>query len=230
MKKNLFCFVLCLISVISYAQQGITYSGGTSTKLDYVFLSLKNDDDSEIKGSKYLSYDFKRARISDFSDKVFAIRYDIFNDQMEFQGAKNQIYIMNKNDRAREIRFFGIEGAYKIFDYISDNGTTKSGYFSILDSGEKYKILKKNKVVFIEEKASSTGYDAPRPATYKRAKDRYYIIIDAAPAVMIDPNKKRFSVLFKGQEKEVLAYIKKNKIKLNDDESLIKLVKFLNSK
>lgn len=230
MKKIFFTPFLTLFTIISFAQQGISYSGGTSTKMDYAFLSLKNDDDMGVKGSKYLNDNFVRAKISDFEDKVFAVRYDIYNDQMEFQGGNNQVYVMNKNERTRKITFLDTNDAYLIFDYVGDNGEIRSGYFSALTANNSYQLLKKNKVIFIEEKASATGYDAPKPAMFKKTKDRHYVIINGAPAILVDTNKKRFSAQFKGQQKEVLTYIKKNKIRLNDDNDLIKLVKFLNSK
>jgi len=222
--------LLSLLTLHSFAQQGISYSGGTSTKMDYAFLSLKNDNDMGVKGSKYLSDNFIRATISDFEEKVFAVRYDIFNDQMEFQGGNNQIYIMNKEEKTRKITFLDSNYTYSIFDYKSDEGSTRSGYFTALSASGNFKLLKKNKVIFIEEKASATGYDPPKPAMYKKTKDRYYISIGDAPAVLIDTNKKRFVTLFKGQEKDALSFIKKNKIKLSNDADLIKFVNYLNSK
>jgi hypothetical protein len=215
---------------MSSAQVGINYAGGTSTKLDYTFLSQSTNNDDQIKGSKYLNDDFARGQISDFNDKIFAIRYDIYNDQMEFQAGDGQIYVMNKNNVSREIVFLDSKTRYKLFDYISDEGNTKSGYFSILKSLGKYKILKKNRIIFIEAKESSTGYDAPHPATYKKTKNRHYIVFDNAPGVLIDTNKKKFSSLFKGQEKDVLNFIKKNKIKLSVDDDLIKVLNYLNPK
>ena len=229
MKNKLFYVLFSLITTAASAQQGINYGGGTSTKLDYTLLNL-NDSDSQIKGSKYLTDNFVRAQISGYNDKVFAIRYDIFNDQMEFQGGDNQIYVINKDNIFREILFLDSKDTYRIFDYIGNEGGIKAGYFSILYSLGGYTILKKNKVVFIDKKESSTGYDAPRPATYKKTKDRHYIIFDDDPAVLINTNKKRFSSIFSGKEKEVLSFIKKNKINLSNDLDLIELVRFLNSK
>ena len=228
MNNHCLLFVLFISITFSNAQQGINSlsSGG----YDYAFLDLKNDDDSQIKGSKYLTENFNRAGISDFEDKVFAVRYDVFNDQMEFQGGNNQIYIMSKDDRARKITFLDTNNTYSIHDYISDENLTRSGYFVSLNSDSKYKILKKNKIVFIEEKASATGYDAPHPATYKKIKDRHYISISNEPAILVDTNKKRFSSIFIGQEKEVLGFIKKNKIKLSNDNDLLSLVEFMNTK
>ena len=230
MKKTAFYLSIYLISLMSSAQVGINYAGGTSTKLDYTFLSQSTNNDDQIKGSKYLNDDFARGQISDFNDKIFAIRYDIYNDQMEFQAGDGQIYVMNKNNVSREIVFLDSKTRYKLFDYISDEGNTKSVYFSILKSLGKYKILKKNRIIFIEAKESSTGYDAPHPATYKKTKNRHYIVFDNAPGVLIDTNKKKFSSLFKGQEKDVLNFIKKNKIKLSVDDDLIKVLNYLNPK
>ena len=104
MKNKLFYILFSLITTAASAQQGINYAGGASTKLDYTLLNL-SDGDSQIKGSKYLTDNFVRAQISGYNDKVFAIRYDVFNDQMEFQGGDNQIYVINKDNIFKEIRF-----------------------------------------------------------------------------------------------------------------------------
>ena len=137
---------------------------------------------------------------------------------------------MNKEERSRKITFLDSNDVYSMFDFKSDDGDTRSGYFTALSADGDYQLLKKNKVIFIEEKVSATGYDAPKPAMYKKTKDRHYIIINGAPAVLVDTNKKRFVTLFKGQEKDALSFIKKNKIKLSNDTDLIKFVNFLNSK
>ena len=50
---------------------------------------------------------------------------------MEFQAGDGQIYVMNKNNVSREIVFLDSKTRYKLFDYISDEGNTNSGYFSI---------------------------------------------------------------------------------------------------
>jgi hypothetical protein len=82
----------------------------------------------------------------------------------------------------------------------------------------------------LKKKEYEKGYYAPRPATYKKNKERHSLIFDYAEAVLIDTNKKRFSSIFSGKEKEVLSFIKKNKINLSNDLDLIELVRFLNSK
>jgi hypothetical protein len=78
---------------------------------------------------------------------------------MEFQGGNNQIYIMSKDDRARKITFLDTNNTYSIHDYISDENLTRSGYFVSLNSDSKYKILKKNKIVFKKKVVSTIGLD-----------------------------------------------------------------------
>ena len=137
MKNKLFYILFSLITTAASAQQGINYGGGTSTKLDYTLLNL-NDGDSQIKGSKYLTDNFIRAQISGYNDKVFAIRYDIFNDQMEFQGGDNQIYVINKDNILREILFLDSKETYSIFDYIGNEGGIKLSLIHISEPTRPY--------------------------------------------------------------------------------------------
>jgi hypothetical protein len=99
-----------------------------------------------------------------------------------------------------------------------------------LNKEGKNLILKKHKVVFIEEQASKTGYDEPKPAMFKSLKDRIYIKIGSKEAIVLPTKKKKLAkAIFPENPKDILDFINSNKIKLSKEEDLITLINYLNS-
>lgn len=185
-------------------------------------------DESDIEGSKYLNDYYQRAEISTYPNQVFFIRYNLLTDQMEFQGKDGVVYVFNSRQDDVEITFVNINKTYKSLMYIDKNNKV-SGYFLPLNDG-KHEILKKQKVVYVEKKASKTGYDKARPAEFKRLSEVYFIKTENADLVVEMPkNKKKFAALFPEDKLEILNFIKTNNIKLSKDSDLIKLINYINS-
>ena len=77
--------------------QTLKYADGTSQNMSNIFVNVNSNQNSNIKGSKYLNEDFIRTKISSMPDQIFGVRYNIYDDQMEFQGADNTVYALNKS-------------------------------------------------------------------------------------------------------------------------------------
>ena len=151
--------------------QTLKYADGTSQNMSNIFVNVNSNQNSNIKGSKYLNEDFISTKISSMPDQIFGVRYNIYDDQMEFQGADNTVYALNKSDDSIVITFTATNESYNIFNYIDEDGRQKKGYFIKLNNEGENLILKKHRIVFYEGQASKTGYDAPKPAMYKNVND-----------------------------------------------------------
>jgi len=205
----------------------IQYADGSSQSMSNVFVNINSNENSNIKGSKYINETFISTKISSMPSQIFGVRYNVFSDEMEFQGIDNKIYALNKNDVTVVVTFTETNDSYYIFNYLDDNSIQKKGYFTKLNSKGKNLLLKKNRIVFFEEQASKTGYDDPKPAMYKTMKDRIYIKLGDNDAVLMPTKKSKLAKqIFPDNEKEVLKFIKSNKIKLKNEEDLNKLVEF----
>ena len=210
--------------------QTLKYADGSSQNMSNVFVNVNSNQSSTIKGSKYLNEDFISTKISSMPDQIFGVRYNVYDDQMEFQGIDNTVYSLNKDDDSIKITFTAANESYSIFSYIDDNGRTKKGYFIKLNNDGENLILKKHRVVFYEEQASKTGYDAPKPAMYKNMKDRIYIKLANKEAVLLPTKKKKLvKELFSENPKIILDFINSNKIKLSNEADLIIFVNYLNT-
>ena len=225
---NVTLLSVCFLQ-LSFSQT-IKYADGSSQNMSNVFVNVNSSESSTIKGSKYLNEDFTNTKISSMPDQIFGVRYNIYDDQMEFQGVDNTVYSLNKDDDSIKITFTATNETYNIFSYIDDSGRQKKGYFIKLSNEGENIILKKHRIVFFEEQASKNGYDAPKPALYKNVKDRIYIKL-ANKEVVLMPTKKKKLVkeLFPENSKIILDFINSNKIKLSKESDLIAFANYLNT-
>ena len=139
--------------IVSFLQlsfsQTLKYADGTSQNMSNIFVNVNSNQISNIKVSKYLNEDFITTKISSMPDQIFGVRYNIYDDLMEFQGVNNTVYSLNKTDDSVKITFTATNESYHLFNYIDESGRQKKGYFMKLNKEGKNLILKKHKVVFI---------------------------------------------------------------------------------
>ncbi|MEZ4793551.1 MAG: hypothetical protein R2783_08855 [Gelidibacter sp.] len=182
-----------------------------------------------VQGSPYINEDFLPARISVSEDDVFYVRYNAISDQFEVKGENNKSYALNKYRRDIVVQLVGLKKTYQVFGYLDENENENFGYFVIMnDQDSNVKLLKKEKKFFIGEKVATTSYDTPKPATYKRANDEYYIKIGNDPAVELPTKKKEIAKLFPKKEDKILNFIKEHKIKTKREEDLNRLMSYIN--
>ena len=228
MSKSIFLILVFVFVQHAYAQ-GIQFADGTSTKMDNTFLTLSSSEDPTIEGSRYLNDTFSRARISLMPSQIYAVRYNVFGDEMEFRGTDNKILALNKNKISAEVTFLDTNITYSLFEYKEDDDLVSRGYFTRLNPTGANIILKKNVVVFLKEKESKTGYYPYRPPMYKKVKDRIYIKLENEMPVLLTQNKRKLSKLFRGREKEIINFLNKERINLSKDKDLIKFSNYLNN-
>lgn len=230
MKKHLF-LILYSVSIMCYSQQNITFVDGRGAfqANSSNFITIYNDDTIDVEGSKYIQENYIPATISVYSGYKFNVRYNAYDDEMEVQGKENKSFALNKTEKNVEVTFLNTNTIYSIYSYNNSDGEADFGYFQKLTSGEKASLLKKEKIMFIQEKQSKTGYDAYRPPQFKRLKDKYYIKTKNNPkAIELPKNKKLIANLFPEVKTDILKFIKENKLKTNNKKDLIKLVNFIN--
>ncbi|MEZ4803305.1 MAG: hypothetical protein R2797_11080 [Gelidibacter sp.] len=182
-----------------------------------------------VEGSPYINDEFLPAKISASEDNVFYVRYNAIADQFEVKGENNKAYALNKYRRDIVVQLVGVKKTYQVFGYLDENDNENFGYFVIINGKDSnVKLLKKEKKFFIGEKVATTSYDTPKPATYKRANDEYYIKVGEDAAIEMPTNKKDIAKLFPKQEKNILSFIKENKIKTKKEEDLNMLMEYIN--
>ncbi|MEY8849835.1 hypothetical protein AB9K26_13535 [Psychroserpens sp. XS_ASV72] len=185
-----------------------------------------------IEGTPYVNEEFLPAKISASEGEIFFVRYNAATDQFEVKSDKNgSAFYLDKYRRDIQIKITPLDKTYQIFGYLDEDLNEQYSYFIYLTDADKETIVfKREKVSFIGEKIAVTTYDKAQPAHYKRWNDSYYIKTkDGILLIEVPTNKKDFSKLFPEHQKEILGYIKDNKLKPKREEDLIQIVDYINT-
>ena len=177
------------------------------------------DEFKAIEHKKYVSQDYKPAYVDDFKQRAF-LRYNIYEDQMEFVKDDNIYYL--KKDIGRLVRFSD-NTKYTVKELNGD-----AQFFLVHQDGKNI-LLAKQTVRFIEAKEPETGYDARKPADYKRRKDELYLAKEGKELVSIPRKKKVFYGIFGDKASDIKSYVKKNKLGYKKAKDLKKIIAYYNT-
>jgi len=216
MRQFLFYVMAILISTTSLAQT--MNINGVPTVLTTKSKDIP-DDLKKIQHKKYAFQDYKPCIIDNNKETAF-LRYNIFDDEMEFI-KDNKIYYLKK-DAGRTIKFKNYT-TYKVFEYNGD-----PTYFIVHSEG-KNSLLAKQVVRFVEAKEGQTQYDVSKPSDYKRKSDVLYFDLDGVGIVEVPSRKKDFYSLFSSNSNSVKNHMKKNKLNHKKVEDLKLILNYLNS-
>jgi hypothetical protein len=187
-------------------------------------LSPKEAEDvpAELQGiqfKKYLTQDYKPAFVDSFTERAF-LRYNIYEDQMEFVKDDNIYYL--KKDLDRTVRFVN-NTKYTVKEL---NG---EAHFFLVHQDGKNQLLAYQTVRFVEAREPETGYDVRKPADFKRRKDELFLSLDGKGLVSVPKKKKTFYPIFGDKASEIKSYVKKNKLGYKRVKDLKKIVAYYNT-
>lgn len=182
--------------------------------------SMTDEAKKKLLQKQYLTQAYNPALIDQFKTLAY-LRYNMYNDQMEF--VKNdQIYYMKK-EKGRKVRFTTMNTLYKVYEVYGD-----LEFFLVKEDGEKASLLLKQEVRFVKPKKATSQYTKAKEADFKRRKDEYFVALgDVVRKVPL--KKKEFPVLFGDKAKAIKDYIKKEKLNPKKEGDLMKIIKYYNS-
>lgn len=204
-------------------KQAMDFFNYSKTHSQHILVTLTQAD---IKGSPFLDDNFTEGSVFTTSKTQFVsvpLRYNIYNDDVEFRGSDGQAYAIAVPEVIERIEIG--ENQIEYIPFLVQK-KMKRGYFIVLEKGE-VSLYKKPKVVF-EEAKSPAAYQEAQPAKFVRRADEYYIRagMDAAKPLL---KLKDLEEILPGHQKDVIAYVKKHRLKLNNPENLQDLVRYYNS-
>lgn len=182
--------------------------------------------ESDIEGSPYLNDEFIEGAVFTTSKTKYVglpLRYNIFNDQIEFRLEDGSVQVMTVPEVLEKVEFGETILEYSIYSNLKK---VKRGFFVVLEKGSA--SLYSRPMVNFEEAKKPGAYSEAKPPRFIRRPDEYYIRIGKEPAELIS-NKKDLEGLFTDHSEEMQEYFRKNKIKTNRTEDLIKVVQYYNS-
>lgn len=177
---------------------------------------------NEIDGTPYYTDKYIKsvAYLKNGNYASIPLRYDLFQDEMEFIKENNVLWLVKKD--IKYIRY----GSDMIFLSSPDGDTSKLAYYFLKDEGKImlfYKIIIRYQP-YIEPK----GYTSAIPESFVPDKNLIYIKREKMPACKIVTKKDLTS--FFSEDEIAMEFIKKNKIRPDNIEDLHSLVSFLNSR
>ena len=224
-------FMLSTLGIFGQNQQGSTGFEGvfnSSAVLDMSPIAknleskkgMSEEAKKKLLEKQYSSKDYNAALIDDFKTIAY-LRYNLYNDQMEF--VKNDQIFYMKKQKGRKVRFTTLNSLYKVYELYGD-----LEFFLVKSEGEKASLLVKQKTRFIAPKKAQSTYAVDKPADFKREKDQVFIEI-GGKVVKVPSKKKEVPTLFGNQSKAMKDYIKKEKLNPKKEADLVKIVNYYNT-
>lgn len=223
--KNIYLLLSLLFFVNGHSQDELnTQTLVQSSNQLYTF----DRSDKSIQGTPYLDEVFAPARVSSEITKIFYIRYNLVNDEMEVKNENEAVSTINKSISNISVTFLQNNKTYQVFKYLNEDGSSDNGYFTLLSNiNTKVKLLLKESKVYKEGQAAKSGYEQAVRPSFKKAKDKYFIKVGGDYAIELPKSKKDVAKLFPKFESQISSFIKKNKIKTSSKEDLLELTKFI---
>lgn len=214
LKQLVLMMMICSINQIYCQQNYKIYTGPLAS----VNSDLKTLGDNVI-GSPYLTANFVPAIVGDSSEEV-QIRYDAYSDKIEVL-KDGKVYEVPKSE---DVSKFKLKTTDVVIVYLKDY----DGYFFRLVEG-KNQLLKKETIKLQVTKTSvepnstiKEGY-----SKFERISPTYFIVSDQK--IMKAPkNNKELLGYFPEKKPELEDFMKANKINVKQEESLVKVITFLN--
>jgi hypothetical protein len=175
----------------------------------------------DISGSPYYSPGFINSIVymKNGDSAALPLRYDLYQDEIEFR-RNEQIFWLIKND-IRNIRY----GSDRIIPEPIPEDPVKSAYFFVPEMGH-YSLYIRKKIDFSPYVPPQAYADAV-PDRFVGLPEEYYLKKEGEPAIRIKSKKVLSEIL--SENTPALDYLKKSKIRVNDDGDLLGLVRFLNN-
>jgi hypothetical protein len=182
--------------------------------------------ETEIEGSPHEVSDFVLGVVvtkSDLKYENIPLRFNIYNDEMEFKSDEGTILSLSPPEF---IDFIMIgEEKYIYAPYAIGNKILR-GYFKVMAEGKVSLLVKQN--INLKEAELPQAYKDAQPARFVRMTDDFYIRTEQSEAYPVS-NKKELTGLLEDKAKEIEDYLKKNKTRFNRLEDMQKLVNYYNT-
>ncbi|MCK4663599.1 MAG: hypothetical protein KAT68_12085 [Bacteroidales bacterium] len=185
-----------------------------------VNIEIKQEN-KKIDGTPYFNKEWEKGTVKFLNGNEYRVKffkYDVNLERLLFLKDDVTYYIPNKG----EIEKFTIGTSN--FVYIKYDDKNIKAFFEVLSNGEKIKLLKKYKCVYVEGKKG----DGIAPAINDKysINKSYYIKIANEPAIKFKVKKDDVLQLMSDNKELVEEYIKKNKLKFKNENDLAKIFDF----
>tara|TARA_Y100001970_G_scaffold225130_1_gene277872 strand:- start:14833 stop:15519 length:687 start_codon:yes stop_codon:yes gene_type:complete len=218
--------------LLSQGQTDLTDSRVQDAYTDLVNSVTRAIVKTDIKGSPYFNEKFIDSKIKYFDknlEEVFYLRYNAFSDEIEMGKNKFQnesVEIVQKNEN---IVCYIEDDIFLLKSYKNEIGNQKKGYLNMIFDGQKSKIYRSKRKIFMEATQARTSLERAFPARYIDEKSYYISSKNSSEINYLKVSKKSLLKLIDSKEKKVKKFMSENKIKLKNEGDLIKVFQFYES-
>ena len=223
-----YCVIFALlISSVAIAQPSMQEPSET----EYISNRTVNllDNPNDYTGSPYYNVDFLKGSVLSKGKTIASnqiLRYNVSKEEFEIRDPKDpENKIVKTILRNKDIT---IQIGDESFEYISSAKNRLRGYFIPLFNGDKNSLYKKIKKEYIASQKAASSMASNIAAFYKE-KEILYLVDDTGTFIEMASSKKGKLNAFGDIKQKVKEYAKENKLNLNKEKDLIKVVTYTNS-
>lgn len=242
MLKPLIRFICCCFILYSHGQSSSSDSSAsmslqiTNEKIpDKLLMSNIKivDTYKDIQGTPYIQNtaggrNIPLGKIYDSNMNYLGaafVMYNGYTDEMEISAIEDSInfFRLKKESNSYYIKLYN-----KLYRaYVSGY---EMNYFVVLSKTDSHKmtLLKREKVVFIKKQDENVSLVKNEPSSFRRIKDVFFLKIDKL-VYKVPKGKRSFFALFKEHADQIKAYVKRKRLKINEELDLIDIISFSNS-
>lgn len=231
MKKILLTGLLVSVTLSGFSQaansQYDVYSRTIDINQKSLAFGLTEAQFESIKDEAYANPNFLEGSIFQEDHLASAgvpMRYNAFADEIEI---KKSVTDENYGALVKDPDIF-VKIGRELYIFIPFEGSNeKGGYFNVLNDGKTYDLYKKTTAVFREARKAESTYGRDIPPSFSKSV-KYYLVQDGTFLEMPSGKSKVIKMMDK-KKSEIKSYIKQNKLDIDKEEDLIKLVSYFDS-
>jgi hypothetical protein len=222
-KENLiYTAAIAFTSLIATAQVNQTpvhSSGGQ--------IMLMKEKSQAATGSMYVNEKYMPAKVSN-NEKTVLARYNAYGDNFEISEPQTGSFSVLPKQEGVTITFVSTGEAYSLQQYKTSKNETIVGYLNVVSEAPNVKIFKRERVFLQPEVFPASSYQTYKPANYKKTDDEFYIKVKDQDALYFS-SKKELSKLIPAKSKEILEFIKKEKLDVEKETDLQQIGTYINT-
>ena len=230
--KKFFLIAVLFLFALPIQAQAIDGNLGNSINVNSNRVTLqfvRLDGSTPVKtnvGSAYITQDFIPARINN-SKQIYPVRFNAADNLMEVKNEKSNIVFLDKNkDYIIKLN----DGSNKIYQTITlEDGSRGFAVSQWVDEAGN-SLYVREEVKFTPKKPARSSYHTDQPASYSDVKEIFYLK-DAKnnKLIKLSSKKDKFYQAFGDRASDVKAFVKKERLKINKKEDLIRIMLFYTS-
>ncbi len=232
--KYLFSLIVLLSTFNAWSQAMSTRNQGL-LQADFYYnthLAMGADNiDYTVRtiGSPYAEPEFLSGVLltsdSILHDNIY-LRYNVHRNEMEVKTSNSEdvdVFSLLKSPD------FYVKIKDKVYEFVPLNGKVEDGiYFEILYSGDHVDLYKNQAKKYTPPVPARTSLQGDIPQKFEDV-NKYYIVTDEGLLYEIPSSRKAKLDIFNVKKEYLEKFVKKNKLKLNDEEDLLKLITYYDS-